>query len=214
MLWKISFTFKVSASLSALTNTSSIVRVRLHKEKEAVNPITAAKLRTRKLAVPLRAILFLICLSAIQPAYSGEKKNAYLLAVLSDNNYTVLQRQDTGRAAPVDSLLKPFAAWYLLEKGVPAHQNVFCPPEKKRHELLRCWTPNGHGAVDLAAALVQSGKKPYDIALVVLEHIPRKEKILLLCYELEKTGSGAALAAPAILSRYAREIRKSKNLRR
>ncbi len=285
----------------------------------------AGKLGTRKLAVLLRATLSLICLSAIQPAYSGEKKNAYLLAVLSDNNYTVLQRQDTGKAAPVGSLLKPFAAWYLLEKGVPAHQNVFCPPEKKRHELLRCWTPNGHGAVNLAAALVQScnyyflslfagrdlgdyqawltrrfdwpvslpiekpvhvygfdlangidperlasmylslllsadkgdphatqvrnalgdicfgtladfcrtmsrqrefriilgktgtvqsGKKPYGIALVVLEHIPRKEKILLLCYELEKTGSGAALAAPAILSRYAREIRKSKNLRR
>lgn len=283
------------------------------------------KLRTRKLAGLLRAACLLLCLCAIQPAYPGAKKDAYLLAVFSDNNYIVAKRKDNGMSAPVGSLLKPFAAWYLLEKGVPAQQIVFCPPEKKRHELLRCWTPNGHGAVDLAAALVQScnyyflshfagrdlgdyqawltrrfdwpaslpiekpvhvygfdlangidperlvrmylslllsadqgdphatqvrnalggicqgtladfcrtmrgqqefriilgktgtvqsGKKPYGIALVVLEHIPRREKILLLCYEPGKTGSGAALAAPEILRRYAREIRKSKNLRR
>ncbi|HNA79401.1 MAG TPA: hypothetical protein PKY99_08115, partial [Turneriella sp.] len=61
---------------------------------------------------------------------------------------------------------------------------------------------------------VQSGKKPYGIALLVLEHLSSKEKILLICYEREKTGSVVAMAAPAILSRYADKIRKSKNLRR
>lgn len=253
------------------------------------------------------------------------KKRSHLLAALGHNSYTIIARSNADIKAPVGSLLKPFAAWYLLEKGHKPHDSVFCPPERKRDTNLRCWTPQGHGSVDLAAALVQScnyyflslfagrdlaeyqawltqrfdwpsnlpirrpvhvygfdledgieaerlvkmyqslllsaergsshaleiraalagicrgtlgefcrkmqklpefrlligktgtvqsGKQLYGIALLVLEHVSSKEKILLLCYEQEKTGSAAAMAAPAILHRYADEIRKGKNIRR
>lgn len=269
--------------------------------------------------------MVLLLLALTTPAASAAKKRSHLLAILGENGYTIISRSNASAEAPVGSLLKPFAALYLLEKGHRSQDSVFCPPERKRHEGLRCWTPAGHGKVDLAAALVhscnyyflslfagrdladyqvwltqrfdwpvnlpirrpvhvygfdlesgidaerlvkmyhtlllsaergsshaaeirdalsgicrgtlaefchkmqkqsefrlvlgktgtvQSGKKPFGIALVVVEHIARKEKILLLCYEQEKTGSAAALAAPAILLRYADEIRKGKNLRR
>ncbi|HMY10008.1 MAG TPA: penicillin-binding transpeptidase domain-containing protein [Turneriella sp.] len=269
--------------------------------------------------------MVLLLFTAASPALADAKKRSHLLVALGSNGYTIISQSNTGIEAPVGSLLKPFAAWYLLEKGQKPDSSVFCPPERKRHEGLRCWTPQGHGRVDLAAALVQScnyyflslfsgrdladyqawltshfdwpanlpirrpvnvygfdldsgieaerlvkmyqallqaadsgsshavavrdalagicrgtlsdfcrkmqeqpdfrlligktgtvqsGKKPYGIALLVLEHLSSKEKILLICYEREKTGSVVAMAAPAILSRYADKIRKSKNLRR
>lgn len=263
--------------------------------------------------------------AAASPALADAKKRSHLLVALKNNGYTILSQSNRGTKAPVGSLLKPFAAWYLLEKGHKPESPVFCPPEKKRHIDLRCWTPQGHGRVNLAAALVQScnyyflslfagrdlaeyeawlthrfdwpqtlpirrpvnvygydldngieaerlvkmyqsllqaaesgnshavavrdalagicrgtlsefcqkmlnqpdfriiigktgtvqsGTRPYGITLLVLEHISSKEKILLICYEQEKTGSAAAMAAPAILGRYADKVRKGKNLRR
>ncbi len=269
--------------------------------------------------------MVLLLFVAASPTLAVAKKRSHLLVALRDNGYTTISQANADIEAPVGSLLKPFAAWYLLEKGHKAENTVFCPPERKRHEGLRCWTPQGHGQVNLAAALVQScnyyflslfagrdladyqawlnsrfdwpatlpirkpvnvygfdldsgieaerlvkmyqtlllsadsgsshaiairdalggicrgtlgelcrkmqkqsefriligktgtvesGKKPYGIALLVLEHLSSKEKILLLCYEREKTGSVAAMAAPAILNRYAHKIRDKKNLRR
>ena len=62
----------------------------------------------------------------------------------------------TTELAPVGSLLKPFAAWYLLERGLDARQTILCPAERKREADLRCWTPDGHGALNLGEALVHS----------------------------------------------------------
>ncbi|GAB4425998.1 MAG: hypothetical protein OHK0011_07410 [Turneriella sp.] len=266
----------------------------------------------------------MLLLGVASPVLADTKRRSHLLVALRNNGYTVLSQSNAAAEAPVGSLLKPFAAWYLLEKGQKPESPVFCPPEKKRRSTLRCWTPQGHGRVNLATALiqscnyyflslfagrdladyqawltrrfdwpqnlpirrpvhvygydldsgieaeklvkmyqallqaaesgsshaivirdalagicrgtladfcrkmqkqrdfrivigktgtVQSGTKPYGIVLLVLEHISSKEKILLICYEKEKTGSAAAMAAPAILSRYADEIRKGKNHR-
>jgi hypothetical protein len=267
-------------------------------------------------------LLFLI--TPVLPAIAGIKKPSHLLVALGENGYTILSQSNSSVATPVGSLLKPFAAWYLIERGVRIDSTIFCPPEKRRHANLRCWNPQGHGRVDLSAALVQScnyyflslfagrdladyqawltrhfdwpsnlpirkpvnvygfdldsgidverlvkmyqkllqaaesgsspaiavrnalsgicrgtladfcrkmqkqrdfqlllgktgtvqsGKKPYGVSLLVLEHLASKEKILLICYEQEKTGSVVALNASAILRRYADKIRKSKNHR-
>ncbi len=78
------------------------------------------------------------------------------MAEYAGGKYTILNQQNQTMAAPVGSLLKPFAAWYLLEKGFKADETIFCPPEKKRTDRLRCWTPAGHGAMTLQTALVQS----------------------------------------------------------
>lgn len=308
MLWKISFTLRFNASLSALTDLSRIVRVRLHKFKVAVN---------------LNMVLLIT--SALTPAVAAGRRASYLLVQLEDNGHTLVGQANATMEAPVGSLLKPFAAWYLLEKGGNPQDVVFCPPEKKRHNDMRCWTPEGHGSVTLAAALVQScnyfflsrfvgrdladygawlteqfdwpadlrirrpvnvygfglgrgieaerlvhmyhkllqaaehksshaaavrdalagicrgtladfcrnmrgqkgfriilgktgtvesGKRPFGIALLILEHLSTRKKIVLICYEREKTGAGAAMAAPGILSRYADKIGKSENLGR
>lgn len=269
--------------------------------------------------------MMLLLFATATPVLANTNKRSHLLVTLESQGNTILSQANIHLEAPVGSLLKPFAAWYLLEKGQKPESVVFCPPEKKRQKGLRCWTPQGHGRVDMAAALVhscnyyflslfagrdladyqawltrrfdwphtlpirrpvnvygfdldqgieaerlvkmyqsllqvaesgsspaiavrnalagicrgtlselcqklrklpdfrliigktgtvQSGKRPYGIALLVLEHISSKEKILLICYEQEKTGSAAAMAAPAILARYADKIRKGKNLRR
>lgn len=253
------------------------------------------------------------------------KNPSYTLAEYNAGNFRVVLEQNTNNEAPVGSLLKPFAAWYLLENGVDQYQTVFCPPERRRSETLRCWTPQGHGATHLAAALVQScnyyflsmfygknlseyqhwlvtrfdwpaslpiskpanvygfdlqngiepakllgmyttllaaaesrnanamvirdalsgtcqgtltdackrlqklsrfrfllgktgtvqtGGKPYGITFLLLEYLPEKRKILLLCYEKDKTGSQAALNAPNALARYDSEIRKRKSFSR
>ena len=80
----------------------------------------------------------------------------YLLAENSGTEFKIISRTGADVLSPVGSLLKPFAALYLLESGVNAAQEIFCPPERKRSAALRCWTPEGHGAMTIGKALVQS----------------------------------------------------------
>ena len=80
----------------------------------------------------------------------------HLLAETNGAGNKIISRSGADLLAPVGSLLKPFAALYLLENGVNAAQEVFCPPERKRSAALRCWTPDGHGAMTIGKALVQS----------------------------------------------------------
>lgn len=80
----------------------------------------------------------------------------HLLAETNGSEYKILSRSGADLLAPVGSLLKPFAALYLLENGVNAAQEIFCPPLRKRSATLRCWTPDGHGAMTIGKALVQS----------------------------------------------------------
>lgn len=280
-----------------------------------------------KAAVNRNTLFLVISILAICPQQTvvakALKKSSHLLSIFEPTGYTIIEKVNAVSDAPVGSLLKPFAAWYLLEQGLNAANKVFCPPEKKRRHGLRCWTPNGHGPADLTAALVHScnyyflslfagrnladyenwlrhnfdwpanlaitkpvhvygfdldhgidpeklvkmyhrlllaaesgnshamtirnalaeicrgtladycekmktmpqfkfllgktgtvqiGKQPFGIAVLLLEHSPSQKKILLLCYERGKTGSQAALAAPAILKKYAERLRKNKNL--
>ena len=97
----------------------------------------------------------LIFLLATSPVAAG-KKSAYLLAEHTNGQMQVIARENTGMMAPVGSLLKPFAALYLLERGFKPDETILCPPERKRSDKLRCWTPAGHGALTLQSALAQS----------------------------------------------------------
>ena len=80
----------------------------------------------------------------------------HLFAELEGSGYKILSRSGADLLAPVGSLLKPFAALYLLENGVNAAQEIFCPQLRKQSAALRCWTPDGHGAMTIGKALVQS----------------------------------------------------------
>lgn len=80
----------------------------------------------------------------------------HLLAEVDGSGFKIISRSGADLLAPVGSLLKPFAALYLLENGVNAAQEIFCPPLRKRSATLRCWTPDGHGAMTIGKALVQS----------------------------------------------------------
>jgi hypothetical protein len=274
----------------------------MRKIKAAVNPILI-------FGSSVTALFFCDSLSAGKTA-------AYVMAEYSAGNYRIIQKQNETMAAPVGSLLKPFAAWYLLERGINPQETIFCPPEKKRTDTLRCWTPSGHGAVSLQAALAQScnyyflsrfmglnlaeyetwlrqrfdwptdlaiakpshvygydlaagiepetllamytrlfnadengntsarsimaglketchgtltdfckkldrhrqfrflagktgtvqeGKRNYGIAMLYLEHLPDRRKIILLCYEKNKMGAEAALNALKVLNGYNRK---------
>lgn len=99
-----------------------------------------------------RILIFAVSLS---PLYAT-KKSAFVLAEYSEGQFRVIEKQNETMIAPVGSLLKPFAAWYLLEKGVKPDESVPCPPEQKRTARLRCWTPGGHGAMTIRTALAQS----------------------------------------------------------
>ena len=96
----------------------------------------------------------------LQPvaSFAGSTKNSpsYLLVEITKGTHSTIAESGADQTAPVGSLLKPFAAWYLLERGLDAGQTIFCPAEQKRTADLRCWTNAGHGATDLADALVQS----------------------------------------------------------
>ena len=83
-------------------------------------------------------------------------ERGHLLAEVEGSGYKMLSRSGAGLLAPVGSLLKPFAALYLLENGVNAAQEIFCPQLRKQSAALRCWTPDGHGAMTIGKALVQS----------------------------------------------------------
>ena len=100
------------------------------------------------------------CLPLVGLLYPAEttakNKAGFYLAELRDGENVPIAHVDNGNLAPVGSLLKPFAALYLLENGLDSNLTILCPPERKRSDELRCWTPAGHGATDLAGALVQS----------------------------------------------------------
>ena len=90
------------------------------------------------------------------PAGAAKIRAGFFLAELKDGEAIAVAKAENGSLAPVGSLLKPFAAWYLLERGLDAKHTILCPPERKRSDELRCWTPAGHGATDLSGALAQS----------------------------------------------------------
>lgn len=80
----------------------------------------------------------------------------HYLVERNGTEFRLLEHSNKRLTPPVGSLLKPFAAWYLLENGVEDSKQVFCPPERKRTASLRCWTPGGHGALTMQEALAQS----------------------------------------------------------
>ncbi|HRP69087.1 MAG TPA: penicillin-binding transpeptidase domain-containing protein [Turneriella sp.] len=88
--------------------------------------------------------------------FAVEKKSAYLMAERSDTHYEIISSKNTQLIAPMGSLLKPFAAWYLLERGIDSEQVIYCPPRRKQTKSLRCWIDTGHGAMTLKTALAQS----------------------------------------------------------
>lgn len=114
--------------------------LKIAKYKAAVNP-------------NLRWLLVLVIVITNQVL---AEKPAFLLAEYQAGTLRVVEQSGGNRLSPVGSTLKPFAAWYLLEQGIDPQQSVFCPPERKRSEKLRCWTPAGHGSMTLQSALVQS----------------------------------------------------------
>lgn len=105
-----------------------------------------------------RILLSAFCLSCGLGAAGAVKKPraAFVVVEVGSGESRTLVESGTEDLAPVGSLLKPFAAWYLLEKGLDARQTILCPAERKREADLRCWTPEGHGAVNLGEALVHS----------------------------------------------------------
>ncbi len=95
--------------------------------------------------------------AAGMPAFGTDRPQpAFMLVEVGAHSPRTVAESVTTELAPVGSLLKPFAAWYLLERGLDARQTVFCPAERKRETDLRCWTPDGHGALNLGEALVHS----------------------------------------------------------
>ena len=113
-----------------------------------------AKIRARVNRILKSIVLVSLALGA--PLAVAAAGRGHLLAETNSGSYTVISRSGADVLAPVGSLLKPFAALYLLENGVNAAQEIFCPPLRKRSATLRCWTPDGHGAMTIGKALVQS----------------------------------------------------------
>lgn len=111
------------------------------KIKERVN---------QNLGIALWISLFLLS----SPVFAGEA--GFYFAEREGREFRVLEHKNPKLQPAMGSLLKPFAAWYLLEHGIDGAQTVFCPPERKRTTALRCWTPEGHGAMTLQQAIVQS----------------------------------------------------------
>lgn len=110
----------------------------------------------RKFRAPVNRILIL-WLCALLPLNALWAKNrGHLIAEADGSSFRIIERTGVEQLAPVGSLLKPFAALYLLEHGANATQEIFCPALRKQTAKLRCWTPDGHGAMSLAKALVQS----------------------------------------------------------
>jgi len=107
----------------------------MHKFKEAVNLI----------------LLWLILAAPIVAAEKG-----FMLAEYKSGGLQIIKAQNKNLLSPVGSLLKPFAAWYLIENGLSPTHTTFCPSVKNREGNLRCWTDAGHGAIDIASSLAQS----------------------------------------------------------
>lgn len=105
-------------------------------------------------AVNLNLILTLLLLF-FPPLFSKEKMS-YLLTEYNEGAFRILDAKNSKALAPMGSLLKPFAAWYLLENGADPHNKIFCPINHNKKDPRRCWTPAGHGAVDLEQALIHS----------------------------------------------------------
>ena len=114
----------------------------MRKFKEAVNRIL------------VRCLFLLWCVLGSFAIQAGE--SGYLFVEKAGDSTHLLGQANPKLLAPVGSLLKPFAAWYLLEHGVNPAQTVFCPIERKRSATMRCWTPEGHGVLNLQQALVHS----------------------------------------------------------
>ena len=112
------------------------------------------KIRARVNRILISGIMLSCAFSAPLAIVAAER--GHLLAEVDGSGHKILSRAGADLLAPVGSLLKPFAALYLLENGVDAAQEIFCPPLRKRSAALRCWTPDGHGAMTIGKALVQS----------------------------------------------------------
>jgi|GEM_PF-3117427 len=112
------------------------------------------KIRARVNRILKSAIVLSCAILATEGVFAANR--GHLLAEVNGSGHKVLSRSGADLLAPVGSLLKPFAALYLLENGVNAAQEIFCPPLRKRSTTLRCWTPDGHGAMTIGDALVQS----------------------------------------------------------
>lgn len=107
----------------------------------------------RKIKAAVNSFLILLFSST---TFSIEKKAPFLLVEKNGDQYETILSYNTKTLAPMGSLLKPFAAWYLLERGINSEQPIFCPPRRKQSKDLRCWTPDGHGAMSLTDALAHS----------------------------------------------------------
>ena len=112
------------------------------------------KIRARVNRILKSATVLSCAILATEGVFAANR--GHLLAETNGAGYKIISRSGADLLAPVGSLLKPFAALYLLENGVNAAQEIFCPPERKRSAALRCWTPDGHGAMTISKALVQS----------------------------------------------------------
>ncbi|MFO1472868.1 MAG: penicillin-binding transpeptidase domain-containing protein, partial [Turneriella sp.] len=112
------------------------------------------KIRARVNRILKSAVVLSWAILAPERLFAANR--GHLLAETNGAGYKIISRSGADLLAPVGSLLKPFAALYLLENGVNAAQEIFCPPERKRSAALRCWTPEGHGAMTMGKALVQS----------------------------------------------------------
>lgn len=121
----------------------------MRKNRAAVNRILKTKGAVGR---SLSAVAFLLLFAGSLVA----AERGHLLAEWDGNTYRVISRSGADLKAPVGSLLKPFAAIYLLENGVDYRQEIFCPALKKQSAALRCWTTTGHGAMTIGKALVQS----------------------------------------------------------
>lgn len=126
-----------------------------------------------------RILLSVFLVWPVSPPADAAKKSqpAFMLVEIGGKEPQTIAESGTHELAPVGSLLKPFAAWYLLEKGLDAKQTILCPAERKRETDLRCWTPVGHGAVNLGEALVHSCNY-YFLSLFRGQSIPQFENWL------------------------------------
>ena len=90
----------------------------------------------------------------------SSERTVLLVQLLDAGNFQVLYKENQEQRFYPGSLLKPFAAWYLLTqvKGFSPEQKIICrgwggkiPGVKKA-----CWIKNGHGPMNLWDALAHS----------------------------------------------------------
>jgi hypothetical protein len=179
----------------------------------------------RKFKVAVNLILgFPIILAAVNPVAAGSKetKKSFLLVALKDSEYTIRMQSDQPPLAPVGSLLKPFAALYLLEHGIDRQQVVFCPRRSRSAAGASCWTTAGHGGMDLRRAMIQSCNfyfrsvfsgldfRNYTDWLVVQFGWPDDLRITT-ADQAYGDNLPRALEASSIIKMYARLLQKGKN---